>query len=120
MTGPQMTLSGRAFALDPRGRVTVQLACPAGEPVCTGTLTITTAGQVRAARRARRVKLGSARFRIAGGASRRVAVKLSRSNLWLVRRLRRVRVNLEVNARDLAGNRATTRRTVWLTARRAG
>jgi Fungalysin metallopeptidase (M36) len=117
--GPQMSLSGRGLALDPRGRVTVQLACPAGEPgVCAGTLTITTARRVRAARRARRVKLGSARFRIAGGATREIAVKLSRSNQRLVRRLRRVRVNLDVSALDQAGNRATTRRAVWLTARR--
>jgi hypothetical protein len=118
VTGPVMTVSGRALAVDPRGRVAVTLACPAGEPGdCAGTLTIKTAGRVRAARKARRVKLGSARFTIAPGTSRRIAVKLSRSNRRLVRRLARVRVNLVVTARDQAGNRATTRRTVWLAAR---
>jgi hypothetical protein len=79
---------------------------------------VSAANRVRAARRARRVKLGSARFRIAGGATRRIAVKLSRKHQRLVLRLRRVRVNLDVSALDQAGNRATTRRTVWLTARR--
>jgi len=110
VTGPRMTISRRALALGARGRVTVRLACPAGEPRgCAGRLTITTV------RRARRVKLGSARFRIAAGAKRRVTVKLSRSNRRLERRLGRVRVKLVVSALDQAGNRATTRRTVWLT-----
>jgi hypothetical protein len=90
----------------------VRLACPAGEPLCAGTLTVTTAKRLRG----RRVKLGSARFRLAGGATRRVAVKLSRPKRRLVRRLGRVRVKLAVSAQDEAGNRATTRRTVWLTA----
>ncbi|HEX5780923.1 MAG TPA: M36 family metallopeptidase [Solirubrobacteraceae bacterium] len=106
---PRMTVSGRPLAVGARGRVTVRLACPGG-PVCAGRVTLTTARRIRGAR----VRLGSARFTIAGGTTRRIAVKLSRPNRRLVRRLRRVRVNLEVSAAD----RATTRRTVWLTARR--
>jgi extracellular elastinolytic metalloproteinase len=113
-TGPRMSLSRRALALDRRGRATVQLACPSGEPgACAGRVTITRA----AARKARRIRLGSARFTIAAGERRRVAVRLSRTGRRLVRRHGRLRVRVVVTARDQAGNRATTGRTVWLTAR---
>ena len=80
--------------LDRRGRTSVSLRCPAAQAAgpCTGTLTVRTAKKVRIGGRLRVVRLGKATFSIPRGRTVKVVVRLSRRNVALVRRLKRVRV----------------------------
>jgi hypothetical protein len=116
-TAPLMSLGGRGLTMDSRGAVSTSLACPASEPGgCKGSLLIETLGKVRASGAARKLKLGSVKFKVAGGQSARVKVRLSRKNRRLVTRLRRLHVVVLLTARDSSGNRATVRKTATLKA----
>jgi hypothetical protein len=106
----------------------VPLGCPASEQAgCEGTLLLETVVQVRASavvarrtvRRKRTVKLGKSSFRVAGGRSAAVKVRLSKKSQQLVRRLEKLRVLATVNARDQAGNAQTTKKPLVLKAARA-
>jgi VCBS repeat protein/Big-like domain-containing protein len=118
-TGPVMVVVSKAVKLDSRGAFAVPISCPASEQVCEGIFSIETLVQVgagRAAARKRKVTLGRSAFRIPGGQSLRVKVRLSKRNLRLIRKLRKVRVLAIINARDQAGNAQTTRQTLILKA----
>jgi hypothetical protein len=117
-TGPVMAVVSKAVKLDSRGAFAVPISCPASEQVCEGILSIETLVQVGAGRaaRKRKVTLGRSAFRIPGGQSLRMKVRLSKRNLRLIRKLRKVRVLAIINARDQAGNAQTTRQTLILKA----
>jgi hypothetical protein len=116
-TGPVMSVGGKVLKIDSRGTVSASLSCPASEPGgCEGSLLLETLGKVRASGAARKLKLGSARFRLAGGQNARVKIRLSRRSKRLVKRLRRVRVVALVTAQDAAGNRTTARKILTLRA----
>jgi hypothetical protein len=96
------------------GSVSLSLACPASEPGgCLGRLSLETIGGVRAGKK---VKLGKSSFRIAGGKSGSVRLRLSKKNRSLVKKLGKVRVIAIVAARDQVGNAATTRKKLTLKA----
>jgi streptogramin lyase len=99
-TGPTMRVAGRALRLV-RGRLRVRLGCPLAETLgCRGTVTL----------RARRLKLGSASFRIGGGQTKTVSIRVSRRAAARVRRGHRLRATLTVIGIDASGNRKTTTR----------
>jgi Ca2+-binding RTX toxin-like protein len=119
-TPPAITvgLPGTA-TLGRSGFVSMRVGCPASEGQgCTGTVTLDTAGPVRTSAR-RKVRLGIRAFRLAGGTRGTLKFRLSRKNIALVARLRRVRVTATVVARDGAGNRSTRRKTFTLVAARS-
>jgi hypothetical protein len=95
--------------------VAVPLRCT-GTRRCTGVLTLVTARRVRVTRK-RFVELGSARFSIPAKRRANVRVRLSRTAVALVKRLRRVPVKATVSDRDSAGRRRTGTRTIVLKAR---
>ena len=111
VTAPSMTVAGKTLKLK-SGAVSLALSCPGSEPGgCSGSVAIETVVQARAGKR--KVKLGKAQFRIAGGKNGAVKLRLSKRNRALVKRLRKVRVLARINARDQVGNAKTT--TVSLT-----
>jgi bacillolysin len=115
--GPSVRIAASALKLDRRGYVGVKLSCPAGEPAgCTGTVQIKTAGRVRVSRKAV-VTLGSARFKAGAGKTVLVRIKPSRKNRKLVKRLRRLKVKVNVVARDQASNPGRATRVLKLRAR---
>jgi hypothetical protein len=109
-TPPDVAIGAGAIRLDRRGRAAVSLTCPAAPsvPKCTGLLTLTTATKVSVGRKRRAVMLGRSTFSIPRGRSVKVVVRLSKSSLELVRKLKSVRVVIA------AGK---VRRTVLLRAR---
>jgi hypothetical protein len=114
---PLMSLGGKGLKMDARGAISTSLSCPASEPGgCEGSLLIETLGKVRASGAARKLKLGTVKFKVAGGQSARVKVRLSRKNRRLVTRLRRLRVVVLLTARDSSGNKASVRKTAMLKA----
>jgi PKD domain len=119
---PRLRISRRAVTLTRTGVAPVALTCPKREfsGPCAGRLTLKTLRKLErpGAARAKRIKLGSARFRIRAGRTVKVQVRLSRANRRLVAALGRVRVSAAATVRDQAGNRGAARRAVQL--RRAG
>jgi hypothetical protein len=115
---PRVGVSRRALRLSPGGFVSVRLSCPATEPSgCAGTLRLETAGMVRLAR-ARKLTLGKAAFKMSGGSTVGVKVRLSKAKQRLVSRLGRLSVRAIVLARDSAGNSGRSGVVVRLNARR--
>ena len=107
-----------SLRLDRRGRLALPASCPAGPRPCAGRLVVQTASAVAAQRRRRRiVVLGSTRYRVAAGRRARIVVRLSRRNVALVRRLRRVRIRIIASPSDGIG-RTTRSATLRPPARR--
>ncbi len=90
------------------GAVSVRLRCPRARAACAGTVQLFTA--------ARPVRLGRTRFRLAGGRSRAVRVKLSKKRLRRLHR-RSVRVVVRVTDRDVRVRPARISRRAMLTLR---
>ena len=114
-----MSVTRKSAKLGRRGAVPASLACPANEPGgCQGTLVFETLEKVRAGlgARKRKVKLGTLSFRIPGGARAVVEIALSKKNQRLVKKLRKVRLLLLIEARDQAGNRSTGKAVLTLRA----
>jgi hypothetical protein len=110
-TPPALRISRRVVRASARRIVTVRVRCPRSERVCTGTLTLRRARGKRAAtpggRGSRARVLGRAPFRVSGGRSRDVRVRLSARGRRVLRRVRRLRVTATAVVRDDAGNTAT-------------
>lgn len=120
-TAPALRISKRAVTLTRKGVARVALTCPETEVSgpCQGKLTLTSARKLERAghARARKIKLGSARFRIAAGRKAKVKIKLSKANRTLVVRLRRVRVSAGAAVHDQVGNNLTVKGRFKLRAR---
>lgn len=83
-------IHGHAFKVSGRF-VTIPIACR-GSSTCTGRITLRTAKPVAAAKSKKRVlKLGSAKFSIAAGHTKRVKVKLSKTAVKFIRKHRTVK-----------------------------
>ncbi len=88
-----------------RGAVSVRLACPRGRRACAGTVRLFTA--------ARAVRLGRTHFRLAGGTSRRVRIKLSKQRLYRLHR-RSVSAVVRVADRNVRARPSRMSRTAML------
>jgi streptogramin lyase len=112
-TAPKMAIVSRLLRFTPGGLVRVSLHCPLAETMgCHGTIAIDTANKVTVTRAGsklrRRVRLGSVHFRVGGGQTRTVTIRLSTGAQALARRLNHLRVIVTVTAFDAFGNRAAT------------
>jgi hypothetical protein len=123
-SGPVMAVAGSVVKMGSGGAVRVLLSCPASEPGgCAGRLSLETLGRVRVSGvgisrrlRKRKLKLGKSSFRVAGGRSAVVRIRVSKENQRLVRKLKKVRVLAIIVARDQAENAQTTKRRLTLRA----
>ena len=89
-----VTIRGRTVKVR-RGTASIEVHCPAGSRVhCTGSLAVRTAKIVKRGGRKARLQLGSVRYDVASGATRRLKVKLAKSS----RRLADSRGHLRVVA----------------------
>jgi hypothetical protein len=91
-----------------RGLVVVQVSCPRGEQVCHVDLRL----------RRRGAALAGKSFRVAGGTTRRVSLRLNRDARRRLVRSGPLQVAAVAVARDAAGNQATTRTRIRLVAPR--
>jgi streptogramin lyase len=121
-SGPKVAVTGPASTgmvpVDD-SLVTINIGCPLSETLgCRGSVTMETvaklSGKTASAAALHRLKLGSARFRVAAGQKSPVKVRLSHAGRALVRKKHRLRVRVIVTARDGAGNRSTTVRVLTL------
>jgi streptogramin lyase len=107
-TGPRMVVASRRLRLTRSGTVRLSLRCPLAETLgCHGRVRLETAAKLRAASAAarRRLRLGTASFRIAGGQTRTVTVRITKRGRALVRAKRRLAVRVLVTGRDKIGNK---------------
>ncbi|HZJ29662.1 MAG TPA: hypothetical protein VFD37_06715, partial [Solirubrobacterales bacterium] len=119
LVAPRMTIAGRSATASRRGRVSIKLGCPASEPGgCKGKLKLVTASAVTAAAKKRKLIIGSARFRVAGGKSKTVSVKLTRIGRRLLTKRRSLRVTVSVAARDASGNARAVKKALRIRAPR--
>jgi streptogramin lyase len=113
-TGPRMRILNRALVLTSSGLVRLSLRCPLAETLgCRGRVRLATVARLAAGRQP--LRLGSAAFRIGGGQTRTVTIRVSSRGRTLVRNHRgAVRVAAIVTASDAVGNRTTTARRLPL------
>jgi streptogramin lyase len=106
-TGPRMLVASRKLTVTRSGNVKVSLTCPLTETLgCHGSVTLETAAKLAAGAAAhKRLRLGSASFRIGGGQTRAVTVRISKRGRALLRAKRRVSVRVLVTGIDKIGNR---------------
>jgi hypothetical protein len=103
-TAPLVTIAPRSAKLSKAGKVTLRIACPAGETACIGRL------DVRSLRGARSAAIGGKKFMLAGGKSVSIKVQLSKRNQRLVKRLRKgLKAQATAVATDAAGNTGTSK-----------
>jgi hypothetical protein len=113
---PVFSILKQKLKLGANGRVVVRFRC-VEDTRCRGLVTLTTFKAVVARKKAKRLKLGSARYDIAGNKTGKVSIKLSRKARRLVTRLRKLAVNVTVTGSDTAGNRGkTVKRKLTLSA----
>jgi hypothetical protein len=120
---PRFSILRQTLRADSKGRVKFKLRC-VEQTRCIGTVTLTTAKPVIARKKtpkARRLKLASKRFNIAGGSkTRTITLKLSKKARKLLARKHSLKVTAAVTGKDSAGNKAkTAKRTLTLKRARA-
>jgi len=120
-TAPALRISRRAVTLTRRGVAAVALTCPGDEVSgpCQGRLRLRTIRRFERPRGAvaKRIRLGSKRFRIPAGRTRKVRIKLSKANRRLLTARRRLRVGATAAVHDQAGNSRTAKGRFKLRAR---
>ena len=106
-----MVVANRKLTITRSGTVKVSLTCPLIETLgCHGTVTLETSAKRSSVSAAQagahpRLRLGRASFRIPGGQTRTVTVRISPRGRGLLRRKRRLSVLLLVTGIDTTGNR---------------
>jgi hypothetical protein len=109
--GPRMIVASRKLTLTRSGKVELSLKCPLAETLgCHGSVTLETAARVAAGSAAeaaarQRLRLGKASFRIPGGQTRTVTVRITRRGRALLRAKRRMAVRVLVTGIDKTGNK---------------
>jgi hypothetical protein len=95
---PRVRVGPRRVRASRRGLVRLRVRCPQSERICRVDLRLRRAGTTVARKK----------FRMAGGRTRHVALRLNRGTRRRLARSSSLRVTALATARDLAGNRATT------------
>ena len=114
---PRMRI-GRAPLVVAGGRVSISLGCPLRETLgCRGVVRLERPRVVRAGRTVPALRLGRAAFRIGGGQTRAIAVRLTPRARALVRNRGALRVRALATAVDAAGNQGVTPRRLVLRAK---
>ncbi len=110
-TGPRMVVASRKLTLTRSGKVKLSLRCPLAETLgCHGSVTLQTAaklatGSAADAAARMRLRLGKASFRMPGGQTRTVRVRITKRGRALLRRKRRLAVRVLVTGIDKTGNK---------------
>jgi hypothetical protein len=123
---PVATISGLSLTVNAAGGVPVKISCPAGETVCSGTVTLRTLTAVSAGAHAAKTKskkailtLASASFSVSGGSVKVVTLHLSAKARRLLARAHKLRARATVLAHDPAGASNTALSVVTLTLAKA-
>jgi PKD repeat protein len=104
-TAPRVRILTASAKMSRAGIVAVRVTCPATERSCSGALALRSLG-------ARASALGGKSFRLGGGQSATLRIKLSQASQRLVKRSGTVRTLATARARDAAGNAGTSTRRV--------
>jgi hypothetical protein len=96
--------------------VVFTVSCPVGESVCSGRVRLDLLAGGKSARAAAKASLGTATYRLKGGETKQVRVKLNQRGKRLLKKRKKLRVKATFRTRDGAGNVATTSQIVTLHA----
>jgi hypothetical protein len=117
---PQIDTVPPALGVSPpvqrNGVVEWTVSCPAGEQSCSGTVTVTTLRPVTGARasiakkrkrKPKRANLGTTSYRLDGGQSKKVRVRINKRGRKLVLRRHNLPVKATFKTKDSSGNKST-------------
>jgi hypothetical protein len=107
--GSKVKLTPRRIRVSRTGRVVLRVTCPRSAGRCRVALRVTSGRRTLASKKS---------FTVAGGKSKRVTLKLTRSARRLLARKHTLRVVVVATVRDSSGIRATTRTSIRLLAPR--
>jgi hypothetical protein len=107
-SAPKVRVRPRRVRASRRGRVKLRVSCPRRERLCRIDIRLRHAGKTVARKK----------LRLAGGKTRRVSLRLNRGARRKLQRSGALRVTAVIVARDLAGNRRTTRTRIRVLAPR--
>jgi PKD repeat protein len=117
---PYVTISSVSLMANAKGQLPIVLSCPAGAPICSGTVTLQAlvAGTAKRGKqqKATEVTLASGSFTLAGGSHKHIAVHLSAKALALLAHAHTLRAQLTIVARGSTGDTRTTRIPVLVRA----
>jgi hypothetical protein len=105
-SGPRVRLAPKRLRLWSDGTVRMRVRCPASERTCRVRLRLRKGQRLLAARS----------FKVKGGKTRNVRLQMSRGAIRLLVRHGTLRVTAIAVSRDMAGDRAVTRKTIRLVA----
>jgi hypothetical protein len=117
-TAPQVDSDG--FRASPAGTLSTNLRCPASEEQgCRVGLRVTSLRKLRTSKRARarRLTLGSKSYTLRAGERRKLTVPLSRTGKRMLRKYKRLTVELRMTLTDVAGNASAASQRFKLSAR---
>jgi hypothetical protein len=106
--GPRVKVRPRRVRATRRGIVRLRVTCPRGERVCRVNLKL----------RRRNATLARKTFRVKGGKTKKVSMRLKRKVRRQLKRKRSLRVIAVATARDAAGDRGTSRTRIRILAPR--
>lgn len=113
-SGPAVRVLTRALTSSHKGLVRISLRCPLTETLgCRGTVTLDTVAKLAGHGRSV-ARLGRTRFRIGGGQTRTITVRLSSRARRLLRRHHRLSAKALISATDSAHNHRSTSRRLTL------
>jgi PKD repeat protein len=117
---PDVTVSSTSLTAGARGQLPIVLSCPAGAPICSGTVTLQAlvAGTAKRGKKQKttEVTLASGSFTLAGGSHKHIAVHLSAKALALLAHAHTLHAQLTIVARGSTGSTRTTRIPVLVRA----
>jgi hypothetical protein len=117
---PDATIASTSLTVSAAGALSVKVSCPAGESVCSGTVTLRTLGAVAARAAAHKkskaavLTLAVGSFTVAGGQVKAITLHLSAKARALLAHSHVLRARATVVAHDPTGATDTTQATVTL------
>lgn len=115
---PDVKLANASLAVGAEGKVGLVLSCPADERSCAGEIALRAlvAGSARGSKKPKSAMttLANGSFTLAGGRTKRFALRISASGRALIARLRKLKARLTIVAHDQAGVKHTTQVAVVL------
>jgi hypothetical protein len=113
-TPPALGISKVGRAADGNPQWTI--SCPANEAFCQGAVSLTIPPSLAkgSAAAAKRVKIGSKAFRIAGGKTKKVKVKVNKKGRKVLKRRKKLRVTATFESTDKDGNKSKVDKIITL------
>jgi len=114
---PLLAFTAKTLTASSTSNVTLPLGCPADEQECSGNAVLETAKAVNTSAK-KKLKLGSKSFKVAGGKTLKLKIKLNRKARALLKKSGKIKARAILTVKDAAGNSKVTKKRVTIKAAR--